>query len=676
MKHCITGIIAFLLVTITVEAQRPFTAEDLWKLHRIGACEISPDGATAAVVITRYDIKENKGVGDIWLYSLEDGSSRQFTTGKSSEGSPAFSPDGKWLVFTAKRDDDERAQLYLIGMQGGEARRLTDMPLGASSPKWFPDGKRIAFVSGMLPGVTEMDTLRSIIKKKKDDKVTARISENRLYRYWDRYLTDGYIDHLFTVNVDDLTVTNLTPRMDRYFNHAGGIDYDIAPDGSEIVATALSKGAPYDELFTDIYTIAVDGSGRMINLTEANPASDWSPRYSSTGQYILYGRNLRMDMNAENTQLIRRDRRTGEEIELCREFDRSPTGWITDAEDNTVYFTAEHYAKRSIFSVPMSGGAVTTLLHAGSNSSLSLAGEKLVFLHQHLSAPNALHIMNPDGSGLRKLGELNATLLDSLSMGRVEDVWYIGAEGDSVQMFVVYPPDFNARKKWPLLVLLHGGPHGTFGDDFHPRWNAQVFACAGYVTIMPNFHGSTGFGEYFADRINGEHPRLPFIDVMLAVDEMVKRPYIDSTRMAAGGGSYGGYLASWVGAHTSRFACLVNHAGVYNLMAQFGSDVTQMRHISYGGMPWDGRDNVLRWSPSQYAETYETPTLVIHGEKDYRVPYGQALEVYGMLKARGVPARIVLYPDENHWILSARNSIHWYGEFISWIDRWAGAGGK
>ncbi len=667
---------ALMLCSLSALAQRQFTARDLWLLDRMGACEISPDGRTAAVVVTSYDLAANKGNGDIWLYSLADGGARQFTTGKGSEGNPSWSPDGKWLVFTAKRDDDERSQLYIIGLEGGEARRLTEMPLGVSSPKWFPDGNRVAFVSATLPGVADMDTLRALIKKKKDAKVSARISEDRLYRYWDHYLTDGYIDHLFTVDIQSRKVMDLTPAMDRYFNYSGGIDFDISPDGKEIAAAAMTRSAPYDDLFTDIFTIATDGGGAMTNLTSANPADDMAPRYSSTGRYILYGKNLHTDRNAENVRLIRRDRATGSEVELCREFDRSPSGWVTDKDDNTVYFVADHFAKQSIFSVPMSGGAVSTLLHNGTNSGLRIAGNHIVFLHQHLSAPNALHVMNLDGTSFSTLGTPNSGRLDSLAMGRVEEVRFPGAEGDSIQMYVAYPPNFSPAKKWPLLVLLHGGPHGTFGDDFHPRWNAQVFASAGYIVIMPNFHGSTGFGEHFAERINGEHPRLPFIDVMCAVDEMVKRPYVDSTRMAAGGGSYGGYLTAWIGSQSSRFACLVNHAGVYNLMAQFGSDVTQLRDVSYGGTPWDGRDKVLRWSPSQYASSYVTPTLLMHGEKDYRVPYGQALESYGMLKAKGIPARIVVYPDENHWILSPLNSIHWYGEFISWLDRWIGAGAK
>lgn len=646
-------------------------------MKRVGAPALSPDGRTAAVVVTEYDIAKNKGNGDIWLVDVASGEARRFTTGPTTEGAPQWSPDGTQLAFTAKRNDDERAQLYVIPLAGGEARRLTDLPLGVSGVKWFPDGTSLAFVSSTLPRDRgNLDSLKAEMKRRKDSRVSALASEDRVFRYWDHYLTDGYVQHLYRIDLSTERVTDLTPELSRMFHYTGGVDYDIAPDGKEIAVSMLVEGPPYDRLFTDIHSLATDGSGVMRNLTADNPADDGSPLYTRDGSYLLYGRQLRTDMNAENTKLTRLDRTSGDLLELCRNFDRSPSGWVTDEKETTVYFTADHLGKTSVFSVPMSGGAVTTVLHRGSNGGLQVGAGRIVFSHEHLSAPSGLYAMNVDGSDLRPLTRFNDEILAGIEMGRVEDVWYQGAEGDSVQMFIVYPPGFDAKKKWPLSVLLHGGPHGAFGDDFHPRWNAQIFAAGGYVAVTPNFHGSTGFGEYFADRINGEHPRLPFIDVMKAVDAMIARGFIDSTRMAVGGGSYGGYLSAWVGSQTDRFACIVNHAGVYNLMAQFGSDITFHRDISYGGTPWEGRDNVLRWSPSQHAANYVTPTLVMHGEKDYRVPYGQGLELYGMLKAKGVPARIVVYPDENHWILSAQNSIHWYGEYEAWLARWIGKGSR
>ncbi|MCB2204848.1 S9 family peptidase [bacterium] len=667
------------LFTAGLQAQQgeAMSAETLWKIKRVSGLTVSPDGSTAAVVVTSYDIESNEGSSDIWLIDVASGSARQFTSGKGSEGGPAWSPDGSQLAFVAKRGEDERAQLYVIPVDGGEALRLTDMPTGVGGLQWFPDGERIAFTSSILPGIwDDFDSLRTEIKRRKESKVTARITENRLYRYWDHYLTDGYLKHIYAVNVRNHRVTNLTPGYDRYFSYSGGVDYTISPDGKEIAVSGLTTGPPYDELYFDVYVLPTDGSGELRSVTADNPADDFSPYYTHDGKYLLYGRQTRTDMNAENVKLVRMDRSSGEIVEVCRDFDRSASGWTTDEDDRTVYFTASHFGKTSVFSAPLSGGAVSTLLHNGANSNLQVHDGRIVFLHESLSAPDAVYSMDTDGGNMRKLSNFNDELLANVTMGRVENAWIEGAEGDSVQMYIIYPPNFDASKRWPLLVMVHGGPHGAFQDNFHPRWNAQTFAAGGYVTITPNFHGSTGFGEYFADRINGEHPRLPFIDVMKATDAMIKKPFIDSTRMAVAGGSYGGYLVSWIGGHTDRYAAIINHAGVYNLMAQFGSDVTHHRDISYGGTPWDGRDNVLKWSPSQYAADYVTPTLIIHGEKDYRVPYGQALEIYGMLKAKGVPARLIIYPDENHWVLHAQNSIHWYGQFHEWLHRWIGSGGK
>jgi len=302
---------------------------------------------------------------------------------------------------------------------------------------------------------------------------------------------------------------------------------------------------------------------------------------------------------------------------------------------------------------------------------------RLIFLHQDNAEPNTVYTIKTSGKSLKKLTSLNDELLADIEWGEMEDVWFKGAGGNDVQMFVMHPPFFNKEdqtKKWPLLVLVHGGPHGTFGDDFHPRWNSQLFAAPGYVLAMVNFHGSSTFGQDFTDAITGEHGRKPFLDVMAAVDVMLERGYIDEKRMAVAGGSYGGYLVSWIATQTDRFACIINHAGVFDLLVQFGSDWTFGRPRAYGGNPWDNMEDVIRWSPAHNMEKYVTPTLVVHGELDYRVPVGNGLEAYGMLKRKGVPAKLIYFPDENHWVLTPQNSIFWYGEFHGWLKRWIGVG--
>jgi dipeptidyl aminopeptidase/acylaminoacyl peptidase len=275
-----------------------------------------------------------------------------------------------------------------------------------------------------------------------------------------------------------------------------------------------------------------------------------------------------------------------------------------------------------------------------------------------------------DGTGWRRLTHVNDDLVARLALGTVEDATFEGAGGDPVQMFVVFPPGFSPAKKYPLVQVIHGGPHGATQDAFHYRWNLQAFAAPGYVVAAVNFHGSTGFGQPFVESILGAHGDKPFTDVMKATDALVARGYVDEKRMAAAGGSYGGYLVDWIEGHTDRFAALVSHAGVYSQLGQFASDATYGRQHSYGGYPFTNLANVERWSPDRYAASFKTPMLILHGERDFRVPVTQGLDLYGVLQAKGVPARLVDYPDENHWILKGENARHWYGEVLAWLARW------
>ena len=671
------GIVLLLAVVSGAIAgdRRPILAQDLWDMKRVGGLDLSPCGKWAAVTATEYDSETNKGQSDIWLVATNGSVVMRFTTGETSESSPAWSPCGKWIAFTAKREG-ERAQLHIIPVDGGEAVQLSDMPLGASRPSWMPDGKSIVFVSRVIPELAaDLDSMRAEIERRKECRVTAKVTEDRVYRYWDHWLTDGYIPHLYRIDVDTKEITDLTPGWDRYFSISGGIDYEISPDGAEIAFTALKNGAPYDSLVSDVYLLDISKPGAARNITLDNLANDFSPYYTPDGKYLLYGRQRIIGFYGDQVELVRMDRRSGEKLELTDGFDRSPSGWVTGEKSKTVYFTAEDRAMRSLFKIGIKGGEVKEIHRGGTNSSMDVAEKsRLVFLHQSLSEPSEVFSIKTNGKDLKKLTSFNDEILSGIEMGRVEDVTFEGAEGAEVQMFILYPPGFDPSKKWPLLMLVHGGPHGTFGDYFHFRWNAQAFAAPGYVTAMVNFHGSSSFGQDFTDAISGEVGRKPYIDVMNAVDYMLGKGFIDGERMATAGGSYGGYLVSWIGTKTERFACIINHAGVFDLVLQFGSDITHGRARNYGGTPWDGLEAVTRYSPAHHMEKYVTPTLVIHGEKDYRVPVGNGLEIYGILKAKGVPAKLIYFPDENHWVLTEKNSIFWYNEFHGWLDRWIGTG--
>lgn len=318
--------------------------------------------------------------------------------------------------------------------------------------------------------------------------------------------------------------------------------------------------------------------------------------------------------------------------------------------------------------MPSNGGTVREVYRGGTTSGVAQLRDKLLVLHQTMSLPPTIYDLSANGSNFRQRTRFNDALLAQFQFGKVEDVTFKGVDGADVQMFVVYPPGFDATKKWPLLMQIHGGPHGTSGDVFHFRWNNHVFAAPGYVVALPNFHGSTGFGEKFTRSIHGDWAAKPFADIMAATDYMIGRGFIDANRTAAAGGSYGGYMMTWIAGGTDRFKALINHAGVSNVQMQWASDGDFVKSI--GGSLWENTEIMQRNNPVLRAANFKTPMLIIHGGRDYRVPSDQALELYGIYKARGLDARLVFYPDENHWILSPQNSIHWYGEFLGWLKRY------
>ncbi len=326
---------------------------------------------------------------------------------------------------------------------------------------------------------------------------------------------------------------------------------------------------------------------------------------------------------------------------------------------------------KSIFSIPSTGGNHTEVFRGGTNNGAALAaGNNIVFNHHNLSAPPEIYSVNTQSGNARKLTGFNDSIVDSVDWGEIENVTYKGANDADIQMFINYPPDYDPSKKYPLVMMIHGGPHGTFGDTFHFRWNSQLFAAPGYIVAMPNFHGSTSFGQEFTKSIHGNHADLPFRDIMKAADYMIERGLVDEEKMAATGGSYGGYMVSWIAGHTDRFACLINHAGVYDLHLQFASDFSANRKYQYGGSPWENFDQMNAINPSQFAHNFSSPMLVIHGELDYRVPVAHGFMVYNIYKNMGLEARLVYYPDENHWILTPQNSLFWYDEFYGWLERY------
>ncbi len=660
-----------IFMSATIRAQETFTPEHMWNMDRVGAPTVSSDGQWSIFTVTTYDIEKNSPSSYLYLMNNDTKEKRQITfTGK--DGSPVFCPDDKRVAFTSRRDDGP-PQLYVMNLDGGEAKKITDLPVGIFTPKWFPDGKKIAFGARIHPDYEgDFDKLEKMIQEEEESKVSAKTTENNIYRFWDRWLTDGFYPRLFKVDLKSQDVTDLMPESANYFSMMGGsVSYDISPDGKEIALEMNSTPPPHERLNSAIHLLKTDGSGEIVNITEENPANDLNPVYSPDGNYILYGRQNKYHFYADNVQMVIYDRDNETFNNITEDIDFSCEQWVWSKNGNTIYFHAEDRAMKSLFSIPSAGGDITEIYRGGTANSVTKAGDnKLIFTQHELNKPTEIYRINVGGNNLAKLTGFNDEKIDNIDLGKVENITYKGANDEDIQMFVIYPPGFDPDKKYPLVFMIHGGPHGTFGDQWHYRWNAHLFSAPGYVVAMPNFHGSTSFGQEFTESIHGNHADLPYRDIMKAADYMEEKDYIDKDRMAATGGSYGGYMVSWIAGHTDRFAALVNHAGVFDLNMQFASDYSANRKYQYGGSPWENTEQMQEINPASYAENFQSPMLVIHGELDYRVPVAHAFLVYNIYKNMGLDARLVYYPNENHWILSPQNSLFWYDELYNWFERY------
>ena len=654
-------------------SKRRLTADDLWKISRVGAPQPTTDGSVV-VPVTAYDLEANKGKPRLWLIPPGGGDPRALTSDEHASTDPAVSPDGRWVSFVRARGE-EKAQLHIMRLDGGEAERLTDLPLGVLDPKWFPDGKRIAFVAMLLEEAPTPEGTKELLEKRAKDPVKVQITEDRVYRYWDHWLLDGERPHLFVLDLDTRRLTDLTPAGTGWFDLMDPCgQYDIAPDGAEIVFAANSSLPPHYQLRWAVYTVPTGGKGQVLCLTpEGTPpksADCWRPRYSPDGGSIVYGMQHDPFFYADRIRMVRFDRKAGTHTVLTEGWDRSPAAWEF-APDGTLILEAEDRGRVLLFSLGTAGGAPKKLIDSGTAAGLRIGRDgRIYFTAQTLSSPPEAASCRMDGGDVRKLTRFNDGVMNEVALGEVREMEFAGADGNRVQMFVVLPPGFDPARKWPLVHVIHGGPHGIAGDNFHFRWNPQAFAAPGYVVACVNFHGSTSWGQDFAACIQGGHGDKPFTDIMRATDVLLETGFIDEKRMAAAGGSYGGYLVCWIAGQTDRFACLVNHAGVFDMLAEYASDITQGRHQSYGGEPWDKLEAIDRWNPARFARGFKTPMLVIHGERDYRVPHNQALAVYNIYKAKGVDARLVFFPDENHWVLKPRNSLVWNREVRSWLERY------
>jgi dipeptidyl aminopeptidase/acylaminoacyl peptidase len=656
--------------------KQSLTIEQLLQIKRIGPPSIAPDGHAACAAVATLDIERNETGTELWLFPTEGSRGRRLTAG-DKDSDPVWSPDGKWIAFTAKRKDDEEAQVYLIAPDGGEARRLTSVSTGASALRWFPDGRRIAFVSRVWPQLTDDKAQAKRLKERKDDKVKAHITERAEYRFWDRWLTDGREPHVFAADVatgrarDLLAGTGLAlPPWE-----PSSVDYDISPDGRELAINADLAAEPRMMNELDVVTINL-ATGRHRVLTANSGLSDGNPRYSPDGRQLLWHSYNLKRTHIDQGRLTLLDRRSGTTRRLAARLDRGigDTRWTPDS--SALLMLIEDRGRVGLHRLGLGDAMPAPIAPGGTLSrfDVSADGQRIVFGRASLSSPVALFAVHGDGMGERALDSPNKALLSRVALGASREFTIKGWGGEPLQIWVTYPPKFDPAKKWPLLHSIHGGPHSAHTDGWHFRWNTQVFAAQGYVVVGVNYHGSSGFGQRWLESIAANYGTKEFADTEAATDFMLRQGYADRQRLVASGGSYGGFMVAYMNGHTDRYRTYVCHAGCYDWVSMMATDGYLYFPRELGAFHWDNPAKVMKQSPHSYAKRFKTPTLVIHGEQDFRVPATQALQYYNTLHAKAVPARLVYFPDENHWILKPQNSRLWYREFFGWVKRYAPPG--
>jgi dipeptidyl aminopeptidase/acylaminoacyl peptidase len=646
--------------------QRPITPEDLWAMGRVGGPVVSPDGLRVAYAITWYDVDANRGNSDIWVVRIEGGEAVRMTSSPGADTQPAWSPEGRWLAFMSTRGGNG-PQIYLLPSDGGEATPLTSAEGGATSPVWSRDGRKIMFISEVWP---EGDAGSVRLKELEEGPTGAKIYDELMYRHWDMW-EDGMRSHVLMVDVETGETTDLTkgPYDTPPISLGSSRDFDLSPDGSELafvrntdVPTAIGTG-------NDIWLVPASG-GEPRLLTESD-ANDTSPRYSPDGNFIAYTAMRRPGFEADRTRLVVYERRNGEHRTLTEELDRSVGSFAWSRDGSSIFFLAQDGIYRSLYRVSVSSGETDRLTSDTYLNSFAVTpdGATIVVAHQSNAQPTELFVLSEDGQMLRQLTHVNREKLAGVALQEAEVFTFRGANRTEVEGFLIKPPGFEAGRKYPLVYLVHGGPQGAWSDVFHYRWNANMFAAPGYVVVAVNPRGSTGYGQQFTDEITGDWGGKVFQDLMNGLDHVLATyDFIDESRMAAAGASYGGYMMNWFEGHTTRFRTLVNHDGVTNTISMYGStEELWFPEWEFGGTPWDNPGLYVRWNPMEYVDDFQTPMLVIHGGLDYRVPLGQGLEIFTALRRKDIRARLLYFPDEGHWVLQPQNAMVWWDTVYDWL---------
>ena len=675
MKRVVLFVPVLLLVLTSLAAgqSRTYTIDDLLKARRVGDPRISPDGRRVAFTIGDVNFTANRVVTQIYVTSTDGGDElKRLTSGESSSSAPRWSPDGKKIAFTTG------GQIWVMDHDGDNREQITKISTGAAGPVWSPDGKWIAFTSDVYPDCNNDECNKKRDEQAESSKVKAHIVTRLLYKHWDEW-RDVKRTHVFVVSSNGGTAREITTGDwdSPPYAASTGVDYAFSPDSTEIAFLRNPDKVEAISTNSDIYTMNL-ASGVTKNITERNRGYDAAPIYTRDGKQIIYRSQATAGFEADRWRLMAYNRATGATVELTKGFDLQVEGVALSPDGNTIYITANDRGKEPIYTIPIGGGVPRKIVNNvfATNLQISSDGRKLVFASSSIAAPAEVFTVNTDGSGLKALTTVNAELMARAKLRPAEEVEWTGAMGRKIHGFIVKPNNFDPNKKYPLAVLIHGGPQSAWNDNWGYRWNPQVFANAGYVVFAPNPRGSTGYGQQFVNEISGDWGGKVYVDLMNGIADVLRRnTFIDRNRVGAAGASYGGYMVNWILGHNNdprfRFKVLVSHDGVYNLESMYGTtEELWFPEWEFKGTAWSNPAMYTRWSPHKFANNFNTPILIIHGELDYRVPIGEGMQLFTAVQRKGIDSKMLIFPDEGHWVLKPQNSHLWFNTVLDWLDKY------
>jgi dipeptidyl aminopeptidase/acylaminoacyl peptidase len=672
----------------SLSAKAPFTFDAMMRLSRIDDPQLSPDGRLVAFTVQTVEMAANAKPTQIYVVPLAGGAPQRITNDGNSNTRPRWTPDSKRIFYVSDRPGSGSggSQIWSMTPEGADARLITNIPTGADGETISPDGNLILFISDVYPSCSSANAFPGVdydadCNKENFEKdlsshnqSNARIYTSLLYRHWTQYQGRRRRHLLIETLNNTFKVRDLTPGNNDTppFSLGGPEPYVFSPDSIQVSFVANTDSDLSISTNSDLFT--VPASGGVPKRITTNRGADEGPLYSPDGKYLAYRTQFRAGYESDLWRLAVLNLQTNQASTLTDSLDRWVGSYNWSSDSKRLFFTIDEHGTSPLLMVGVNGGPIRTIVQGATSvgsAHFTSQDRIMIYTEESGSRPPEIYKATSRGGTGTAMTHLNDDILALYDLAPLEKMSIDAAGGDKVESFIVKPPDFDPAKKYPVLFLIHGGPEGEWGEQWSYRWNPQVFAAAGYVVVLPNPHGSNGYGQAFIDAVNGDWGGRAYVDIMATTDSVATLPYVDGGRMVAAGGSYGGYMIDWILGHNNRFKALVAHAGVYDLRSEAGTtEELWFPRWEFHGLPWENTAMYEKWSPSSFVTNFKTPTLVTHGEMDYRVPIGQGQELFTALQQMKVPSKLVQFPDEGHWILKPKNSELWYKTVIDWLNQY------